>query len=320
MVKCCRLTSAVSAQRSTAPVTGLFKECLARDVLHTILIHQSILHMNFRLLPLLFVGCFGAAPARIISLHEQCWREYPLSAAEIQCSGQNHHVEYVQRSATFYSRQFTASNSSNPGPWSYPPICTEILQNIGSKLCVYTSTSFSNGRGISIFTTPDLADQFLKLPPFRDPSFPHSNINERSGNWYTKSLPGKGMGMLAKRDLKFKDRITAYTPALLAYLESELSTAERERFFRIAVSRLPQATRDMYLSLATVYGIESVKCQDVVKANTFQLEVDGHNHLAVFPETSRINHACSPKYVAWIPLQRTPLIDQVRSTISIQTY
>ena len=103
------------------------------------------------------------------------------------------------------------------------------------------------------------------------------------------------MGMLAKRSLKFKDRVTAYTPALLAHLESDLSTVERENFYRIAVSQLPESTRDMYLSLATVYGIEAVKHQDVVKANTFQLEVGGHNHLAVFPETSRLNHACSPK-------------------------
>lgn len=276
------------------PTYGAFRR-MPRHVLHAYSIHRSTLHMSLYFLPLLFAGYFDSAQALNFSLHRQCWREYPLSAVEIQSSKQDHEVEYVQCSGALASDQFTTPNSSNPGSWSHPPICTDILQNIGSKLCVYTSTSFSNGRGISIFTTPDLADQILTLPPFRDPSFPHSNINAFSGNWYTKSLPGKGMGMLAKRDLKFKDRVTAYTPALLAYLESELSTVEREKFFRIAVSQLPQATRDMYLSLATVYGIESVKCQDVVKANTFQLEVGGHNHLAVFPETSRLNHACSPK-------------------------
>ncbi|KAJ4296810.1 hypothetical protein N0V90_006858 [Kalmusia sp. IMI 367209] len=166
-------------------------------------------------------------------------------------------------------------------------------RGVGSKLCVYTNTSFSHGRGISIFTTPELAEKFAALPPFEDPDALRG-INEFSGNWYTQEMPGKGMGMLAKRDLKFRDKVTAYTPALLAYLESDLSTAERERFFRIAVSQLPEATRVMYLQLATVYGLPQVKYQDVVKANTFQLEVSGYNHLAVFPETSRLNHACSP--------------------------
>lgn len=97
-------------------------------------------------------------------------------------------------------------------------------------------------------------------------------------------MPGKGIGMLADKALvvshcllsfvdyhpdqnKFKDRITAHTPALLAYLESDLSTAERENFFKLAVSQLPKRTRDMYLDLATVYGLPQVKYQDVVKAS-----------------------------------------------------
>lgn len=179
-------------------------------------------------------------------------------------------------------------------PWSYPPVCTDVLQSLGSKLCVYTNTSFSNGRGISIFTTPIIAEDFAQLPPFHDPKA-LLDINGFSGNWYTEQLPGKGMGMLAKKDLIFKDRVTAYTPALLAYLEDELPTMEREKYFRIAVTQLPDATRQMYEGLATVYGYPQIKYQDVVKANTFQLEVGGKNHLSVFPETSRLNHACSPK-------------------------
>ncbi|KAL1599516.1 ribosomal RNA assembly protein krr1 [Paraconiothyrium brasiliense] len=178
--------------------------------------------------------------------------------------------------------------------WSLPPACTDLLPSIGSKLCVYTNTSFSNGRGISLFTTPELSKYALALPAFQNPDA-LEGINEPSGTWYTQGIPGKGMGMLAKRDLQFRDRITAHTPALLAYLESDLSTAEREKFFKLAVSQLPEQTREMYLGLATVYGLPQVKYQDVVKANTFQLEIDGHNHLAVFPETSRLNHACAPK-------------------------
>ena len=81
----------------------------------------------------------------------------------------------------------------------------------------------------------------------------------------------------------------------LAYLESDLTTAEREKFFKIAVSQLPKATREMYLGLATVYGLPQVKYQDVVKANTFQVVLEGVNHLAVWPETSRLNHECAPK-------------------------
>lgn len=101
--------------------------------------------------------------------------------------------------------------------------------------------------------------------------------------------------MLAKKRLKFKDQVTAYTPALVAHLEDELSTMEREKYYRVAVYQLPGNTRESYLQLAFVYGQPSIRVQDIVKANTFQLQVGGQNHLAVFPETSRLNHACGPK-------------------------
>ena len=37
-----------------------------------------------------------------------------------------------------------------------------------------------------------------------------------------------------------------------------------------------------------------MRVQDIVKANTFQILLGGANHLAVWPETSRLNHACAP--------------------------
>src|ERR1700748_632808 len=60
-------------------------------------------------------------------------------------------------------------------PWTHKPVCTEYLDDIGSKLCVYTNATFSNGRGVSIFTTPQIAEKFASLPPFRDPMALSSN-------------------------------------------------------------------------------------------------------------------------------------------------
>jgi ribosomal RNA assembly protein len=103
--------------------------------------------------------------------------------------------------------------------------------------------------------------------------------------------------MLASQPLVFSDTITAHTPAFLALLESELSTADRETWWRRAIAQLPAPTQRDFLGLATVYGDERVRVQDIIKANTFQVEVGGGNHLAVWPETSRVNHACGAKYV-----------------------
>ncbi|EOA82340.1 uncharacterized protein SETTUDRAFT_157167 [Exserohilum turcica Et28A] len=172
----------------------------------------------------------------------------------------------------------------------------ERMADINDTLCVYTDASFADNRGISIFTTRKLAQEFASLPAFRDPlALKPEAINEDTHAYHTTSIAEKGIGMLASRPLKFGDRVTAYTPAFVAYLESELSTLDREALWRTAIEQLPVHLKDKFLNLATVYGDPRVKVQDVVKANTFQVMIGGVNHLAVWPETSRLNHACAPK-------------------------
>lgn len=257
------------------------------------------------------LGFVQLVSSHAVVLRQQCWHERLLKTINLLSSanGSTEVTEELDTSTSLPSLAFSSLSSAQGSqdpvtdtthfPWTHTPICTDFLPSINDKLCVYTNASFSNSRGISLFTTPHLANIFVSLPAFQSPPT-QSHINTASGTWTTSTLPGRGIGMLASRDLEFKDRVTAYTPAFLAYLESELPTMERERFFRTAVQQLPKKTREMYEGLATVYGVESVKYQDVVKANTFQLEVGGANHLAVFPETSRLNHDCSPKYVFFV--------------------
>lgn len=193
----------------------------------------------------------------------------------------------------------SASEAEDFGPWSFKPVCTEYFDVLKDPLCVFTNASFSSGRGISIFTTPTIAREFATLLPFQDPAALSSRgINpppKLSRPWYTKPIPGKGTGVLAKQKLQRGDLVAAYTPYLLAHMENLLSTMDREKYLRTAIEHLPEASKTHYLSLATIYGDPSVVVQDVVKANAFEMQVGGQMHLAVFPESSRINHACSPK-------------------------
>ena len=195
-------------------------------------------------------------------------------------------------------------------PWTHKPVCTEHLDQIGDKLCVYTNSTFSHGRGISIFTTPKIALEFGALPAFQDSTALSSKgINpepdRKDQPWYTSFISGKGIGMLATRALQRGDLITAYTPFLLMHLENILSTLERERFLKIAIDQLPAKSREQYLRLSKIYNDPSVVVQDVVKANAFEIQVGGLMHMAVFPESSRFNHACAPKY-AFTPSQSVP--------------
>jgi hypothetical protein len=236
-----------------------------------------------------------AALSRLNNAHtildRQCWHEYPLSIVVVSSSS-NRRSELVSP-----IQELLQAKEEDYAPWSIAPVCTHVLESINDELCIYTSTSFGNGRGISIFTTPTVAKQFAALPAFQNPqALSSQNINTPTNTWRATSIADKGIGMLAKKPLDFKDRVTAYTPAFLAYLETELPTLERERWWRFAIEQLPAEIKNEFLSLAYVFGDERFRVQDIVKANTFQMEVGGVNHLAVFPETSRLNHACNPKY------------------------
>ena len=66
------------------------------------------------------------------------------------------------------------------------------------------------------------------------------------------------------------------------------------------------------MELMYIYGDPRVRVQDIVKGNTFQMELAGANHLAIFPETSRLNHDCSPN--AQYVLDPSTLTHTVRIT------
>jgi hypothetical protein len=182
----------------------------------------------------------------------------------------------------------------DPVPWSHEPVCTHHIHGLDSELCVYTIKDFDRGRGVSLFTTPRVAEEFASMIPFRD--VVGLGVNDHTDVWYTKALPGKGIAMLAKNQINGSNLISAYTPALFVYMDPQLSTLQREKYLRIAVDQLPAPTRDAYLSLTKFYNNPLVEMQDILKSNTFEMDLGGIMHLALIPEPSRMNHDCAPKY------------------------
>jgi ribosomal RNA assembly protein len=98
-------------------------------------------------------------------------------------------------------------------------------------------------------------------------------------------------------ELSRGDIIGSNTPTLLVYPDRELSTAEREEFLKIAVEQLPEESKKAYYRLMGIYGDKTMRVQDRLKANAFEMQVGCVMHLASFPEASRIDHDCAPKYV-----------------------
>lgn len=170
------------------------------------------MHTNTHLF--LHLAAATATLATHVTLDRQCWIEHTLTSSAPYTSRNGQ--EYISLIPAYLQKQ-----RKDYTPWSHTPICTPKLPSINNVLCIYTSTSFSNGRGISIFTTPSAAKDFAALPAFQNLSvFQDRAINVPTNTSRPTSIANKGIGLLSTKPLKFANRITSYTPVFLAYLEA----------------------------------------------------------------------------------------------------
>lgn len=262
---------------------------------------------------LLFSLSFACA-SRVLTLSYQCFGPEVLLLGIFSCSVTGDEQALVRM---IYVGNYRGSNNTGPSwpqtenldstthvldewspPWTDTPICTQILDDINEPLCIYTNSRFASGRGISILTKPSKAEKILQLSGVRNTSALSAlNSDDQGDSWCVVPLKGRGMGMLAARPFDFGDAITAYTPVFVAayYVGNVVGTQDLEYLFRRAIDQLPPVSQEKFLALAHFYDSDDYRVQDIVRTNCFEFDVDGEMHLAVYPETSRINHSCGPK-------------------------
>ena len=189
-----------------------------------------------------------------------------------------------QNSLNFHTNITSALTSAkfDASAWTYPPKCMSS-GNLTEPVCLYSSHSFGNGRGISIFTTPEQASTILGLPAFSNPQA-LSDVNvHRTPPFEERELPGRGRGLIANTTLHRGDRIFAHTPILIldaaAYEHSE---EERMELNRDAVRNLPSEAEKMFWELHGHFGTDAV--DDRINTNAFDVEIEEESFYAVMPE------------------------------------
>ncbi|KAF2420538.1 SET domain-containing protein [Tothia fuscella] len=178
--------------------------------------------------------------------------------------------------------------------WSYTPLCISVNAT-DPQLCVYTDTVFANGGGISIVAQPSMARQLTKHPMLQTPGLrvQSSGNHQKSTDQYEmQSLPGRGIGVVAKSKLERGTLLMSETP-IIAFQQDTMkmpgSLGELFLLHKTAVERLPPKSRDTYMSMddggfvADFYG-------DRFESNAFNVL----DYVLVFPMIARINHDCRP--------------------------
>ncbi len=168
-----------------------------------------------------------------------------------------------------------------PPGWTGPEHCF-------TSFCLYSNPDAGNG-GMSLITTSRNA--FLvanaQLPP-------SSGVEPTA--YYEAEVPGKGSGLIANRTIRKGEIIMQRAPSLIIQSTPhiDLERETQEKLYQAAVDRLPERARQLFLRQTgdTVYY--------KAEKNSFRMFVDGNRkhsaHLGLFPEVSKFNHDCRPKY------------------------
>ncbi|KAK4144437.1 uncharacterized protein C8A04DRAFT_36681 [Dichotomopilus funicola] len=168
-----------------------------------------------------------------------------------------------------------------PAPWTGPEHCS-------TEYCVYSNPHASHAGLSMITTTHNLSDDTLTANSGLE-------IELKPGiDYYEAEIPGKGIGLIANRTIYKGEIILQRGPALLIQSTPHVHVPPDRRLemYEAAVDRLPSETRKHFLRQVGDTVL------DKVQRNAFRVFVSGNGtdsaHLGVFPEVSKINHACRP--------------------------
>ncbi|KAK3904118.1 SET domain-containing protein 5 [Staphylotrichum tortipilum] len=197
---------------------------------------------------------------------------------------------------------FTGPNpddASSFAPWTHRPYCPP-----NTTYCVFTNADFQGpGRGVSIIdeqppkananTTPAVfsISRLLSSAPIHTQGPKHS-----SPSYEVRDIPGKGKGLVATRKIRRGEVFMVDYVAVVAdgRFPTRVRRAQGRRLLAEAIERLPMGKEVLSLARSSSDPENVPAVEDVMKTNSFSVEIDGGEYMALFPRIARMNHACKP--------------------------
>lgn len=213
--------------------------------------------------------------------HSPLSRSFPLLSTPV-CSNDTLITKYLPGD----------SHSPANRAWTRASSCTA---NGTAEYCIFVSSTFANGRGIAVLTSPDRADYIASLPGFTDPEvLAHENVDEdpETSKFKMVHVPGKDMGVVATQPFQRGDHIMTFTPAIVIdyAMFDELPEADMHRLQAEAIDYLPSNLRGRFMNLSTHDGANGhlERVDKILRTNAFDVDVDDENDnglYVVFPES-----------------------------------
>lgn len=182
---------------------------------------------------------------------------------------------------------------SKPSVWTHEPFCLESL-SANKGFCVYSSSTFSHGRGISIVASPLEASRIITAPALQSRS--STPQNPHASKFEIKPIPGRGLGIVATAPLYRGDQLYSLTPIIAVQDDAMqfLPVPDLLLLMAISLSRLPFKTQAQFWTMHAQFGGNAI--YDRITTNAYNMPLGSalEHFWAAQPEISRINHDCRP--------------------------
>ncbi|KAI0834675.1 SET domain-containing protein [Hypoxylon sp. FL0890] len=182
--------------------------------------------------------------------------------------------------------------------WKSGGLCRGVRAD---KFCVFSSTSFNGGEGISIITTGKSMSPIATRPAFRAENEAIAEPDSKPTSPYREvEIVGKDIGLVATRAIQAGELIMARAPAIMVN-ERAIQVLGKKAVSELlinAVENLPSQHRESLLNLSTHSAPSDYgdKLYRILQTNSFRTGYhDGNNPFySLFTEVSRLNHDCRP--------------------------
>jgi hypothetical protein len=180
------------------------------------------------------------------------------------------------------------------GPWANRLKCHGVSPTSKKPFCLYMSSTFNHGGGISLIMTQKTTLSFADVIQSHDPTGktkPHLKADDEPSPdlfYEIVNQPFKGNVLLAQKDIHPSKTVVSSRPALIIddeYMQLTETDTEAKMLFTDAVNGLPDEYMSRVVRLKTYYG-STHWVEDIIKSNGFPLEIGGKKFVFLFPEVS----------------------------------
>ncbi|KAI0114404.1 hypothetical protein GGR51DRAFT_443269 [Nemania sp. FL0031] len=176
-------------------------------------------------------------------------------------------------------------------PWTHKPSCVDGEKEPFQKYCVY-SNSRHGYQGISIITKPKTAADSAGM---LNEEFPggHS-VNNTTPSYAIVDIPQKGKGVVATRKISRAEAFMSDWATVVLDLSFPKAMQQHigHQYLHLAADQLSNPDKVLELGRSSTKAIDIM--EDILGTNAFSYTLGGDSHMALYPEVSRINHACKP--------------------------